>query len=164
MNAFWRWYERYYAVNVGVSAVLFLLQLLHLTWLTLDVVATRLIGYSLFHPTGLLEFLIVVVDYIEIPTLLSVSLIYVNELRKKSSVKSWLYLLALNSQWFHIFWITDEIVEQAFTGSGSTVLPFWAAWIAILIDYLELPVIADTISRFLKAMKNREVKTFLQEK
>jgi hypothetical protein len=46
-------------------------------------------------------------------------------------------------QVFHIFWLTDEVVYDVFSGSSAVEIPFYAAWIAILIDYLELPVIAD---------------------
>lgn len=163
IRLFWRWYERYATLNIGISAALFTLQLIHLFWLTTDVIATRLLGYALFHPTGIWELLIVIVDYLEIPTLLSVSLLYINELRKRWNIRSVLFLVLLNSQWFHIFWITDEVVEQVFTGSGMTVLPIWAAWIAILIDYLELPVIADTIRQFIHALREHRVKKFLEE-
>ncbi|MBI1833435.1 MAG: hypothetical protein HYR90_01290 [Candidatus Andersenbacteria bacterium] len=160
---FWHWYERNYKLNVSISSGLFLFQLIHLVWLTADVVTFRLVGRSYFEPTGVWEFLIVFVDYLEIPTLISVSFIYINELRKKYSFKSWFLLLLLNSQWFHIFWITDEVVEEVFTGSGHTVLPFWAAWIAILIDYLELPVIVDLVIRFVKATRQHTVQEFIKE-
>ncbi len=163
LQKFWQWYEKHYVLNVGVSAGLFMLQLCHLFWLTSDVVAFRLSGESFFEPSGIWQAAIVFVDYLEIPTLLSVSLVYINELRKQNNVKSWLYLLMLNSQWIHIFWITDEVVEEVFTGTGSTVLPFWAAWIAILIDYLELPVIYDTLKRFIIALRKKQVNQFLTE-
>src|SRR5687767_324939 len=78
IRLFWRWYERYSTLNIGISAGLFTLQLVHLFWLTTDVIATRLLGYALFHPTGIWELLIIIVDYLEIPTILSVSLIYIN--------------------------------------------------------------------------------------
>ena len=46
-------------------------------------------------------------------------------------------------QVFHIFWLTDEVVYDTFFGASSAVeIPYYGAWIAILIDYLELPVIA----------------------
>lgn len=41
------------------------------------------------------------------------------------------------------------------------MLPVWLAWIAIFIDYLELPVIYDTIKEFIKALKqNGAAKAF----
>lgn len=163
IGTFWRWYEKNYTLTLGISAGVFGLQLIHLYWLTADIVAHRLIGHSLFHHTGVWEFLIVIVDYLEIPTLLSVSLIYINDLRKHWNTKSFLFLVLLNSQWLHLFWITDEVAREIFTGTGHTLLPFWAAWVAILIDYLELPVIFDTIAKFMKAMQGHRVKDFLEE-
>lgn len=168
MNALWNrffaWYERHYLLNVAVAAGLFLLQIIHLYWLTTDVVVQRLVGDSLFNPDGLLYYLILVVDYTEIPALLGVSLIYVNELRKGFTWKPLLFLLFLNSQWLHIFWITDEFVVNEFTGeAAAATLPAWLAWIAIMIDYLELPVIVDTIRKFFVALRERQVAQFLRE-
>lgn len=150
LASFWNWYERYYRLNVTVAAALFVLQLVHLYWLTAHVVALRLFGVSFFDVSDLWELLLVLVDYTEIPTLISVSLLYVNELRSGWSWRSVLYLLFLNSQWLHIFWITDEFVVGAFSGAAVTVLPIWLAWVALAIDYLELPVIYDTVKRFLR--------------
>ena len=153
---FWGWYERNYGLNIGISAILFSLQLIHLFWLTTDVVALRLLGESLFNPSGIAELIIVLVDYLEVPTLLSVSLIYINELRVKWNTKSVIYLVFLNSQWLHILWITDEIVITMFTGAKPlSILPLTVVWIAILIDYLELPVIFDTLQRFYRTVRQR---------
>jgi hypothetical protein len=72
----------------------------------------------------------------------------VNELRRKGFTwKAAGFLFMLNTQWLHIFWITDEVVVQYFAGP---VAPQWnalLAWVAILIDFLELPVIYDTLRR-----------------
>lgn len=163
-TGFFEWYERHYLLNVTVAAGLFLLQLIHLYWLTTDVVFQRLFGDSLFSPDGVLYYLILFVDYTEIPALLGVSLIYLNELRKGFSWKPLLFLLFLNSQWLHIFWITDEFVVNEFTGeTAATSLPAWLAWIAIMIDYLELPVIYDTVRKFLAALRERQISQFLRE-
>jgi hypothetical protein len=62
----------------------------------------------------------------------------------------------------HILWITDEFVVAEF-GGESTGIPGWLAWIAILIDYLELPVIFDTFRRFGNALRNRPVGAILRE-
>lgn len=148
---FWAWYERTYALNVGVALGLFLLQILHLVWLTGDVVWARLFDVSLFPLSSGHEMLIAIVDYTEIPALISVSLIYINELRKKWSGREALYLAFLNTQWIHLFWITDEFVVTTFNSAGS-VLPVWLAWVAIGIDYLEVPVMVDTARRFLRAL------------
>jgi len=93
--------------------------------------------------------LVILVDYTEIPALLSVSLVYINELRHGFSASNILYLILINVQWLHLFWITDEFVVTAFN-EGGTVLPFWLAWVAIGIDYLEVPVMIDTTRRFIR--------------
>ena len=167
-NSFWAWYERTYTLNISVALGLFLLQIIHLLWLFGEVVWTHLTGAPLFTLGGvegfgvsdLWEYLIIAVDYTEIPALLSVSLIYINELRRSTSLtasrKSLLYLLFLNSQWLHLFWITDEFVVTAFNSHG-TVLPLWLAWVAIGIDYLEVPVMIDTLKKFLAALWDKKV-------
>jgi hypothetical protein len=152
-NRFWRWYERHYLPNVAVASGLFVLQLVHLYWLGADPIATRLTGDSLFHPTGVVRYLIFLVDYTEIPALMAVSLVYVNELRGGWSLRPVLFLVLLNSQWLHIFWITDEYVGNELAGQATvSSLPGWLAWVAILIDYGELPVIWDTIKRASRAV------------
>ncbi len=157
LGDFWRWYERHHALNIAIAAFLFTLQLIHLVWLTGDPLATRVLGERLFHPEGAVRWLIVLVDYTEIPALVSVSLVYVNDLRKQgAALKPILYLLFLNSQFLHIFWITDEFVVSS--GSGeSTALPTWLAYVAILIDYLELPVIYDTVRRVVVTLREEGV-------
>jgi hypothetical protein len=147
---FWAWYERNYLLNVAIASALFLLQVVHLTWLGADPIAQRLVHESFFSPEGVLRYLIYLVDYSEIPALIAVSLVYVNELRERPSWKPLLFLLFLNSQWLHIFWITDEYVAGELSG---TSLPGWLAWVAILIDYLELPVIYDTLKRLALALR-----------
>jgi hypothetical protein len=163
-TAFFAWYERHYTLNVTIAALLFLLQIVHLYWLTADVVAQRLVGQSYFSPTGALYYAILFVDYTEIPALLSVSLIYINELRKGFAWKPVIFLLFLNSQWLHIFWITDEFVVGELTGAASAgSLPAWLAWVAIAIDYLELPVIYDTLKKFVAAMREQRIGEFLRD-
>ena len=97
-QGFWSWYERTYTLNVGVALGLFLIQLVHLAWLTGEVVWAHLFGAPLFVFAGVWETIIVLVDYTEIPALLSVSLVYINELRHGRNLKSILYLVFLNSQ------------------------------------------------------------------
>jgi len=161
-SAFWGWYERTYALNVSVALGLFLLQIIHLVWLTGEVAWERMFGYPLFEFAGIWLSIIVVVDYTEIPALLSVSLIYINELRKGWDWKSFMYLAFLNSQWLHIFWITDEFIVTVFSAPGETILPAWLAWVAIGIDYLEVPVMVDTTRRFFRAWHERRVGEFLK--
>jgi hypothetical protein len=155
---FWAWYERNYVLNVAFASVLFLLQIAHLTWLGADPVAVRLTAHSLFTLHGFLQYAVWFVDYTEIPALIAVSLVYVNELRHGLKWKPLLFLLFLNSQWLHIFWITDEYVAAELGGGGSgSSLPGWLAWVAILIDYLELPVIYDTLKRLAIAVRERRL-------
>ena len=160
-SSFWGWYERTYRLNVTIALGLFLLQIVHLIWLFGEVVWTNFTGQPLFIFTGVWETLIVLVDYTEIPALLSVSLIYINELRGGWRVKSALYLIFLNTQWLHIFWITDEFVVTMFNNPG-TILPLWLAWVAIAIDYLEVPVMIDTIGKFVRATREGRTTEFLK--
>ena len=152
-NRFWRWYERNYVLNLVLASGLFVLQLVHLYWLAADPIATRLSGTSFFNPSGAVQYAILFVDYTEIPALMAVSLVYVNELRAGFSWRPLLFLAFLNSQWLHIFWITDQYVSNELAGRAAvSSLPGWLAWVAILIDYLELPVIYDTFRRAAAAM------------
>lgn len=125
------------------TAFFFILQLFHLYWLTTDVVIVRLSGQDYFNWTPFWELLITMVDYAEIPALIGGTILYRKNLK---------YLLLINSQWLHIFWITDEFVLDTLLGKQSaSLLPIWLAWIAIAIDYLELPVIFDTIRKTIRA-------------
>jgi hypothetical protein len=151
VRRFWRWYQRHYLAVLVVTTGVFVLQLFHLYWLFTDVVLQRLTGRSFFGQGAVAQAVglsSLVADYLEIPTLISASLLYINELRRKGFTwKAAGFLVMLNTQWLHIFWITDEVVVQYFAGP---VAPQWApilAWIAILIDFLELPVIYDTLRR-----------------
>ena len=148
---FWRWYQQHYLAVLVVTTGVFLLQLFHLYWLFTDVVLQRLTGRSFFGDGAIADMVglsSLFADYLEIPTLISASLLYVNELRRKGFTwKAAGFLFMLNTQWLHIFWITDEVVVQYFAGP---VAPQWnalLAWVAILIDFLELPVIYDTLRR-----------------
>lgn len=164
LNRFFSWYERNKTLNLGVAAFLFTLQLVHLYWLTTDVVLFKLTGKSYFNPTETFESLILIVDYLEIPAIFSTSLVYINELRKKFNSKSLWFLFFINSQWLHIFWITDEFVVDKFTGiETSTALPVWLAWTAIMIDYLELPVIFDTLKQFFASLKKEGLTSALEK-
>jgi len=150
---FWQIYEKNYSVYTGIAAGLFLLQIAHLYWLTASVVAGRLFGITFFDPNPFWQFVIVLVDYVEIPAIVSTSLLYLYSLQKKWNAKDLILLLLLNSQWLHIFWISDEFVVDMFQGvQSSTILPLWLAWVAITIDYLELPVMYDTTKKFLQSL------------
>ncbi len=162
IRSFWSWYNSHKTFNTGLAAGLFLLQLGHLYWLTAHVVFFRLFGESFFNLTGLWQVIIVLVDYTEIPALILTSLVYINEFREGKKAKSILYLVFLNVQWVHLFWITDEVVIEQFLGVAPIILPIWLSWLAIGIDYLELPVIYDTLKKFVTSIF--ENKTSLEAK
>lgn len=134
--------------NVSIAAVLFPLQIIHLLWLTVDVVLPRLFGIpAVFEHLPLARLLLILVDYTEIPALISVSLVYVDSFRRTYRSRDLLYLAFLNVQWFHLFWITDEFVLTTLAGTTATSLVPILAWIAILVDYLETPIIIDLLAR-----------------
>jgi len=60
-RAFWDWYERNYALNLSVAVGLFMLQLIHLYWLSAEVVLQRLTGLRAYnfgvHGRGPYEYL-----------------------------------------------------------------------------------------------------------
>ena len=165
-STFWSCYERNYVLNVSIALGLFLLQIVHLGWLGGDVIAQRLTGIAWFDFTGIWQMLIVLVDYTEIPAIFSMTLVYVDAWRRGAKWNAIIMLTLLHSQWLHIFWITDEFIVDTFSEHGSTVLPIWLAWVAILIDYLEVPVIIDTARKLVKAVRTRNlgaVKVVLDE-
>jgi hypothetical protein len=143
----WFW-QKYENLNLKIAFVLISLQLVHLYWLTADVVIQRITQKSALavpHGSPLFIFFIII-DYIEIPALVAGLTYYALSIyrHEKGSIKNALLLAMLAIQVFHIFWITDDVVYNTFFGSSSAVeIPYYAAWVAILIDYLELPVIAD---------------------
>ena len=68
----------------------------------------------------------------------------------KNKFKNTIFLILLAIQAIHIFWITDDIVYSTFIGGNIIEIPQYLAWFAILIDYLELPVIYDLLKRIIK--------------
>ncbi len=164
MERFWSWYERHLLLNLTITATLFLLQVVHLIWLALAVVVPRAFHLAPLWPDApALELLITLIDYTEVPALLTTSLFYLrNLLQGEGARQAAFYLVLLNSQWLHIFWITDEFVVVTLTGSGEgTVLPPWLAWIAILIDYAEVPVIIDLARRAGQAWRREGLRAAL---
>jgi hypothetical protein len=158
-NKFWAWYQKHYRLNLIITTFLFLLQIFHLYWLFTDVVLFKLTGNSYFLLAPVWGQLSIFFDYSEVPALITTTILYVHYLRQKFSYKSLIYLLFLNIQWLHILWITDEYVVEQFTDSSIFVWANVLAWIAILIDYLELPVIWDTLKESIK-----EAKLYLAER
>jgi hypothetical protein len=148
---FWEAYHRHYLATLTVTTAVFLLQLFHLYWLFTDVVLRKLTGQShfVFPESGMIVY--VLADYLEIPALVSASLLYIYELRRQVTFRALLYVILLNTQWIHMFWITDQVVVDNFAGHGLISWNGVVAWIAILIDYLEVPVIIDSLIKVFRA-------------
>jgi hypothetical protein len=123
----------------ALSAALFLTQIVHLIWMSTYVVPIHLGRTSLWSPP---QAPLALADYLELPAILATSLLY-------TRTRNFRMLLLVNLQLFHIFWITDEFILDR--GSLNPVL----AWIAIGIDYLEVPVIIDTLARVVRRVLRR---------
>ena len=147
------WYKRNYQANLYIVSFLFLWQLVHLYWMFADIILLRLFGHEFWHVGKVGNIIISVVDYTEIPAIILTSIFYLSELAKQFSWKNILFLVLINSQWLHLFWITDEVVLAQFTGAAVVSMPAWLAWCAILIDYLELPVIYDTVKKAIFSLR-----------
>jgi len=117
----------------GLSALLFVTQIVHLIWMTTYVVPVKIWGISLWSPP---EAPLAFADYLELPAIFTASILYLR-------TRDWRMLFLVNVQLLHIYWITDEIILNR-----NTLNPI-LAWTAIMIDYLEIPVIIDTSRRFL---------------
>jgi hypothetical protein len=152
-NRFWDWYQRHFTINVSIASFLFSLQLFHLYWLFTDVVLFKLLGQSYFYLDSIWGQFSIFFDYTEIPALVTTTLLYLHRLRTKSDFKSLLFLILVNSQWLHILWITDEYVVSQFTTTDFIIWGNVLAWVAILIDFLELPVIYDTIKQTITELR-----------
>jgi hypothetical protein len=160
VQKFINFYHRYENLNLKITFILISLQIIHLYWLTSDVVLQKIFGDSFFlFPKTLLP-LFVIIDYIEIPALISGIIFYAYNIRygKEDSKRSYLFIGLLVVQVFHIFWITDDVVYASFFESSFVEIPPVLAWIAILIDYLELPVMADLLYKIIKGRGNNTKK------
>jgi len=154
---FWEWYQRHYLLNLSIATFLFLFQLFHLYWLFTDVVLIKITGQSYFAFPNIWGMISTFLDYSEIPAIISTSVLYIHLLRQKWAAKNFLYLLFINIQWIHILWITDEIIVERFaTHIEFFHWPLVAAWLAIAIDYFELPVIYDTAKRLVREIKKNK--------
>lgn len=159
LNKFWKWYEDKYAVIAPITAFLFLFQLVHLYWMTTNVVFFKLFGHPFWDPGSFWNTVIALVDYTEIPAIITSSLLYIHQYRADKSMlwHSVLFLFLINSQWIHLFWITDEVIYAELVGTVAIVLPIWLSWIAISIDYLELPVMMDTMKKAITSLSSKKV-------
>jgi hypothetical protein len=151
---FWTKYE---SLNLKITFILISLQILHLYWLTADVVLQRIAGESYLGLPRILLPLFIIVDYVEIPALVSGITFYLFSIfkRKSHSRKNVVFLLLLAIQVVHIFWITDEVVYESLLDNDLVVFPVYAAWTAILIDYLEIPVMVDLFYKTFKIRRYR---------
>ena len=141
------WLDRHYLAALVVTTVAFLLQIFHLYWLFAAVIMEKLTGQSWFSFPKDLNFIYVVADYLEVPALISTTILYLNTFRRDRTFKALLYIFLLNTQWLHLFWITDNFVVQSFSDNGMFSWNAWVAWVAILIDYLEVPVIFEMLKQ-----------------
>ena len=156
VGKFINFYNRYENLNLKITFFLISLQILHLYWLTTAVVLQKIFGESFFlAPKSLLP-LFIVIDYIEIPALISGLIYYAYSIRtnKSTAKKSYLFLGLLGVQVIHIFWITDEVVYVSLFYTNFVEIPYVLSWIAILIDYLELPVMVDLFHKIIKKKKS----------
>jgi hypothetical protein len=151
---FWTKYE---SLNLKITFILISLQILHLYWLTADVVLQRIAGESYLGLPRILLPLFIVVDYVEIPALVSGITFYLFSIFKRGSHsrKNVVFLLLLAIQVVHIFWITDEVVYESLLDNDLVIFPVYAAWTAILIDYLEIPVMVDLFYKTFKIKRDR---------
>ncbi|MES3031709.1 MAG: hypothetical protein V4699_00490 [Patescibacteria group bacterium] len=159
LNKFWIWYERNYKVIAPITALLFLLQLVHLYWMTTNIVFFRLFEHPFWDPSKFWNTVIALVDYTEIPAILSSTIFYIHQYQKDSGMKwrSIIFLLLINSQWIHLFWITDEVIYAQIAGTVAVMMPVWLSWVAISIDYLELPVMYDTVKKVIGSLRSKEI-------
>ena len=150
---FWTKYE---SLNLKITFILISLQILHLYWLTADVVLQRIAGESYLGLPRILLPLFIIVDYVEIPALVSGITFYLFSIfkRKSHARKNVVFLLLLAIQVIHIFWITDEVVYESLLDNDLVIFPVYAAWTAILIDYLEIPVMVDLFYKTFKIKRD----------
>jgi hypothetical protein len=151
---FWTRYEN---LNLKITFILISLQILHLYWLTADVVLQRIFGQGYLGLPKELIPLFIVVDYVEIPALVSGITFYLFSIFKgePNPRKNMIFFALLAIQVVHIFWITDEIVYESLLDNDLVQFPPYLAWIAILIDYLEIPVMVDLFYKTFKIKKNK---------
>ena len=155
LNKFWNWYEKNYGVIAPLTALLFLLQIIHLYWMTTNIALFKAFGHSFWNPGHFWNTVIALVDYTEIPAIITSSIFYIHQYRQEKGLRwrSILFILFINSQWIHLFWITDEIIYEQIVGTALVTMPMWLSWVAISIDYLELPVMYDTIKKAILSLR-----------
>lgn len=138
-------HQKWEDLGLKITFVLVSLQVIHLFWLT---------TYVVFNDPSLTMYVppivFVVIDYIEIPALISGVALYTTFIiRDRGGIRNVLLLGTLVVQAVHIFWITDAFILMSFKFNEMT----WLAWTAVFIDYLELVVVWDLWKR----IRRREV-------
>jgi hypothetical protein len=123
----------------ALSALFFLTQVVHLVWMSTYVIPTKLWGSAWWSPP---EAPLALADYLELPAIFTTTVLYLR-------TRNWRMLFLVNIQLLHIFWITDEIILNR-----NTLNPV-LAWMAVMIDYLEIPVIVDTTRKFVRRALGR---------
>jgi hypothetical protein len=137
-------YNKYENLNLKIAFFLISLQIIHLYWLTTDVVLLRIFGETFFAFPQIPPLFFAIIDYIEVPALVSGVTFYAMRIYRKGIFsRDTMFLAMLAMQVFHIFWITDEIIYENLIGRVAIGLPIALSWVAIIIDYLELPVMVD---------------------
>lgn len=64
-------YKKYENLNLRIAFFLISLQIIHLYWLTSDIVMIRLLGETFFAFPQIPPLLFAIIDYIEVPALVS---------------------------------------------------------------------------------------------
>ena len=142
-----------------ISIVGLAMQIFHLQWLTTDVIMPKLYNISIDTSFSYGTVFYLFADIVEIPAIITRSYLYVISLNKKYSSKNLLLLLILNSQWLHIFWITNTFLVNNITES-VTEWNYFLSWVAIVIDFLEIPVLIDSVGELINEYvipRNRRV-------
>lgn len=127
-------YRRYENLGLKITFVLVSLQVIHLIWLTLFVFEIHL---------PLPDIVFAAIDFLEVPALVSGIVFYSLLLHFSRNKKDMLYVGLLLIQFIHIIWITDTFIYMSINFNQY----IWLAIIAIVIDYLEIPVIYDLYKR-----------------
>ena len=120
-----------------ISFILISLQIIHLAWLTCNVTLPLFNYHYLMFNDG--SILFVLIDYIEIPSLIIASSSYIflilnGEKRIKNSIFTSLLLL----QFIHILYLTDQFIVDYLHE-----LPLIVVFFVVLIDYSELSIVWD---------------------
>ena len=146
-------------ILLWISIVGLAMQIFHLQWLTTDVIMPKLYNISIDTSFSYGTVFYLFADIVEIPAIITRSYLYVISLNKKYSSKNLLLLLILNSQWLHIFWITNTFLVNNITES-VTEWNYFLSWVAIAIDFLEIPVLIDSVGELINEYvipRNRRV-------